>query len=399
MKRWRACYFLLGICLFPFLLSGQNKWQSGVFLGGATYQGDMVEPIPPYLSEVDLAIGVINQYALSRFLNLRADLLFARLKGRDSNGTRADGIKSRNAHFETQIGEFTLWLAFEPFKYRRDSVERADSIAVVATERAVHPYLGFGGGIARVQPNPTFDTDLSNGILERIEMDRNAQFPDFNFVLPLMGGVKFNLSESVDLGFEISTRATFTDYIDGISESGNPDRKDWYWYGGAHLGLKFLPRDSDKDGVADKEDDCPKTVGTASTMGCPDRDGDGVGDRADLCPDVFGTLTFNGCPDTDEDGIMDVLDNCPTIAGTLTTNGCPDMDMDAIQDEEDQCPNLMGSIEGNGCPPLDANGNGSIADELAAEVQDPTELTRRYREFNQKYSWLNKLKLWAYLEF
>jgi hypothetical protein len=35
----------------------------------------------------------------------------------------------------------------------------------------------------------------------------------------------------------------------------------------------------------------------------------------DACPDVFGLASLKGCPDTDKDGVADKDDKCPTVAG------------------------------------------------------------------------------------
>ena len=60
-----------------------------------------------------------------------------------------------------------------------------------------------------------------------------------------------------------------------------------------------LPPDTDKDGIEDSKDACPKEPGPANTQGCPDRDKDGVTDRVDKCPDVWGTAAAQGCqPET-----------------------------------------------------------------------------------------------------
>jgi type IX secretion system PorP/SprF family membrane protein len=54
--------------------------------------------------------------------------------------------------------------------------------------------------------------------------------------------------------------------------------------------------DSDKDGIADKEDDCPYMKGNAAMRGCPDTDNDGVTDLSDRCPLEKGSAANNGCP-------------------------------------------------------------------------------------------------------
>ena len=112
------------------------------------------------------------------------------------------------------------------------------------------------------------------------------------------------------------------------------------------------PKDTDGDGVIDKEDSCPTVAGPKVMNGCPDRDGDGVTDADDKCPNIPGIKIFGGCPDTDGDGIEDSKDKCPTQPGTPKYEGCPtpDTDGDGLNDDYDRCPNVVGTIANNGCP-------------------------------------------------
>lgn len=114
--------------------------------------------------------------------------------------------------------------------------------------------------------------------------------------------------------------------------------------------LKPKEKDSDKDGVLDKDDGCPKIPGVPELNGCPDRDKDGIQDWEDECPDFPGLSINNGCPDRDSDGIIDKYDRCPDIPGVPELNGCPDSDGDGLQDELDKCPFVKGSLRNMGCP-------------------------------------------------
>jgi hypothetical protein len=58
-------------------------------------------------------------------------------------------------------------------------------------------------------------------------------------------------------------------------------------------------------------------------------DGDGVPDIADLCKHVKGPMNADGCPDTDRDGILDNQDKCPKVAG-LGAFGCPNSTDDRV---------------------------------------------------------------------
>ena len=128
-----------------------------------------------------------------------------------------------------------------------------------------------------------------------------------------------------------------------------------------HLGVK-IPiyqkklKDTDDDGVLDKDDACPTVAGTVENKGCPwpDTDGDGVFDKDDACPNIAGPAENKGCPwpDTDGDGVLDKDDACPTVPGPKENKGCPvlDADKDGVPDNVDDCPTVYGPASNKGCP-------------------------------------------------
>jgi outer membrane protein OmpA-like peptidoglycan-associated protein len=114
-------------------------------------------------------------------------------------------------------------------------------------------------------------------------------------------------------------------------------------------------KDVDGDGVLGKLDACPQQAGAAIDNGCPiDTDNDGFADLDDQCPTRAGD--DNGCPqDIDSDGVPDAADDCPDLAGAETNRGCPsDADGDGVRDAEDQCPQTPGLVAENGCVATDA---------------------------------------------
>lgn len=128
----------------------------------------------------------------------------------------------------------------------------------------------------------------------------------------------------------------------------------------AGLTFKFGGKDTDGDGIYDKDDACPEVPGLKEFNGCPDTDGDKIADKDDSCPDVFGLAEFNGCPDTDGDGIIDSEDACPEVKGTKMMKGCPDTDGDGVADKDDNCPEVAGAKENAGCPWPDTDGDGVV---------------------------------------
>ncbi|MFM7199572.1 MAG: thrombospondin type 3 repeat-containing protein [Myxococcota bacterium] len=140
-------------------------------------------------------------------------------------------------------------------------------------------------------------------------------------------------------------------------------------------------KDSDGDGIPDKQDACPQLEevynGYQDNDGCPekDTDGDGIVDPLDKCPKkpewVNGFKDDDGCPewDTDGDGFFDALDQCPkkpeTVNGIEDTDGCPevDSDFDGILDIHDKCKAARETANGfedeDGCPDVAPKGTRS----------------------------------------
>jgi len=139
-------------------------------------------------------------------------------------------------------------------------------------------------------------------------------------------------------------------------------------------GVRYAPlgRDSDSDGILDRDDKCPNEAedrdGFEDEDGCPDPDNDrdGILDVNDRCRDAAedkdGFEDEDGCPDPDDDGdgILDADDQCRSKPedkdGFQDEDGCPDPDNDAdgILDKDDICPNGAETIDGfedeDGCP-------------------------------------------------
>ncbi len=164
-------------------------------------------------------------------------------------------------------------------------------------------------------------------------------------------GLAFWFSENVGLSWRSTYKYTFED-----------NRMEFPTHMQHFLGLsfKFGGKDTDDDGIYDKDDACPEVAGPKEFNGCPDTDGDKIIDRDDLCPDVAGLAEFNGCPDTDGDGIADKDDACPDVAGLKSMNGCPDTDGDGVTDKSDKCPTVKGPSENGGCPWPDTDGDGVL---------------------------------------
>lgn len=181
-------------------------------------------------------------------------------------------------------------------------------------------------------------------------------------------GLRFGLGPRLGLRLEATA-----DYVAPAGSGTDPS-----WDLGAQVGLSMYagplgPRDSDRDGVPNREDRCPDTPARlpVDPTGCNlprDSDNDGVLDGGDRCPATPAgqRVDISGCnADLDGDGVPNTLDRCPgsPLGAEVDPFGCPpphppaDSDGDGVPDERDRCPGTPTSVpvDALGCPqPLQA---------------------------------------------
>lgn len=215
------------------------------------------------------------------------------------------------------------------------------------------PFLSLGVGIAtygQVQDYPNW-----------------ADYSGADVIIPIGLGIKYQITDKLAAQYQYNYNITTADKRDKVLAGGNDA------FGEHLLGVVFSlgkNKDTDKDGVADKNDLCPNTPINVKVdeKGCPiDTDKDGVADYMDKCPNSMEgeRVDANGCTlDSDKDGVADKDDRCPnTPAGVkVDSKGCTivevvkdkdcitDKDGDGIADYLDKCPDVKGTLENKGCP-------------------------------------------------
>ena len=196
------------------------------------------------------------------------------------------------------------------------------------------------------------------------------------------GGINFWFTDHLGLNVQ-------TGYNHGFQKDGTD-----YFQHSAGIVIKFGAKDTDKDGIPDKDDACPDVAGPKEFNGCPDTDGDGIPDKDDACPEVAGPKKFNGCPDTDGDGIPDKDDKCPDVAGPAENGGCPwpDTDGDGVLDKDDLCPEVAGPASNKGCPEPDENEQKQLNQYAKTILFDTGKATIKFQSAEVLNQILNVLK-------
>lgn len=207
----RKILLTIGITL-PFSLLAQ--WQLAGFGGLANYQGDLQEKRFT-TQQAQVAFGLGAQYDLSKRFALRGMINYARIAA-DDRFNDDPGFRFRNLNFKSQILEGNLQVL-----YRFMNLE----------EKRFTPYLAAGIGLFGFDPY-SYDT-LGNKIyLQPLGTEGQGldAYPDrkmynrVGIVIPFGGGIQFRLNELVTLGYEVSLRKTFTDYLDDVSTTyADPD--------------------------------------------------------------------------------------------------------------------------------------------------------------------------------
>jgi hypothetical protein len=195
-------HLLLVLSVF-FAAQSFAQFRLGIFGGVSNYHGDLQERV---FQNARGAFGLTGTFSLSERLNLRAGLTFAKLAGADSLSKQAD-LRARNLSFQSSITEFSLLAEYNFFNL--------DQIRWT-------PYVF--GGLAVFHYNPyTFDRNGAQVYLQPLGTEGQGitgygqPYKLTQFAIPFGGGIKYVLSDRVQLGLEAGIRKTFTDYLDDVS--------------------------------------------------------------------------------------------------------------------------------------------------------------------------------------
>jgi outer membrane protein OmpA-like peptidoglycan-associated protein len=348
LSRLFGLVLLLLLLLFIRPVAGQQqaKWLFSASGGQTIYQGDISREGFGSLRGNSFTWGGSLHYRPSDLWSFGLQGHIGELSGADHFYT-ADAYRlARDYEFKTSFKDIAFTTRFFLFGRHR-----------------LQPEVGIGAGLVFYSPETYLLDNTHLELADLIKDDLEVEVLEPALIIPVRIGLSYQVTKTLGLGTGMLYTFTETDYLDGVSASGNPNDKDRYGQlyleGKLHFG--YLS-DIDEDGIADVDDLCPLKPGPAGTRGCPDADGDGIRDSDDRCPLAAGDPFFSGCPDTDGDGTADPYDRCPAIAGPPEALGCPpkDTDNDGVQDHIDDCPLLAGTKDRRGCPAIDTDLDGLL---------------------------------------
>jgi len=219
-------FFTLLLCLFLGTTIHSQIHEVGVFVGGSNYLGD-IGPTT-YVDPNEPAIGILYKWNKSPRHSYRFSYIQSKISSSDLDSKEPSRIE-RGYHFENSLKEVSLGLEFNFFDFNLHE-----------SERKITPYIYSG----------IIYTSYHGLYFERAAGTTAPKFlTDHGTIgIPIILGVKSNLSKSLILGLEIGARYTSADEIDGskpinkelsAQEFGNINNNDWYVFSGLTLTYTF----------------------------------------------------------------------------------------------------------------------------------------------------------------
>ena len=234
--KWKCLFVAATLCLTTSAYSqddAQKFTEAGFTIGPMVFLGDLgghagkgTTFIKDYnMNTTKLAFGAYYAIYPAQFLGFRFSLNYGSLEGSDQNITPKGGDEvtrlDRGLDFRTKILEGTVMAEFYPTALIEDD---ADDVL-----GRLRPYGVIGLGLFHFNPQGSYrdprtgDTYWVDLRPLRTEGEGFAEYPDrkeyslTQLNIPMGVGIKYFISENVNMSFEIVHRKTFTDYIDDVS--------------------------------------------------------------------------------------------------------------------------------------------------------------------------------------
>jgi hypothetical protein len=243
--KFLASFFI--ICITSSTGISQTIFEAGISAGPSNFLGDLGGRLGkgrPFIKDNNfkmtrLLAGFYVTAQPNDYIGIRLAANFGRLEGADSiindKGGWETARKNRNLHFRSPLTE--AYLAFEVYPLVFLEEDPSD------VWHKWRPYGLIGVGVFHFNPKSVYTdpsgnqtwVDLKPLRTEGQGMPNHPTRKEYNLTqlnIPYGVGIKYFLSERINISLELVNRKTFTDYIDDVSTKFI-DPADFYNYFGA----------------------------------------------------------------------------------------------------------------------------------------------------------------------
>lgn len=196
--------------MLPIVASAQHL-EAGILLGGANYIGDLSNNSSNlYLKETKFAAGAFVRQNFNDLFAVKLGFNWARISGQDANVRNDAFIHDRNLSFRSSLLEFSLVGDWNILGYQPYALSRPFSPYIFAgiAGTKFNPKARYQGNWEELQPLGTEGQGMEGF---------DEPYKRFAFAIPFGIGVKYALTDRINLGLELGARPTFTDYLDDVS--------------------------------------------------------------------------------------------------------------------------------------------------------------------------------------
>ncbi len=201
---------LLIMVLLCTTVAKSQENEVGAWIGGANYFGDLN---PKYsFKELRWAGGILYRYNINTRMAVRANVNYGRVEATDAKNDQPYP-NARNLHFRSDILELAALFEMNFFKY------------ILGNRKHMFtPYLFAGASMFYYNPITNFNDQKIK--LQEVgtegqyifEGPEDNRYNTYSFAIPFGGGIKYGINENWSINVEFSSRRTFTDYIDDVSD-------------------------------------------------------------------------------------------------------------------------------------------------------------------------------------
>lgn len=185
-----------------------QQGEFGATIGGAHYFGDLNTRAA--LNRPKPALGIFFRKQFGNYVGMRVAAHYAQL-GYSDTYSKNDYQKLRNLSFNTNVWEIAVQGDFNFFKFMPGDPEHLFT-----------PYVTLGLGVFTYDPY-AYLNDKKEFLRplgtegQTIGYQGRKQYSTMAFCLPFGVGIKYNISDKMNLSFEVGQRFTNTDYLDDVS--------------------------------------------------------------------------------------------------------------------------------------------------------------------------------------
>lgn len=221
---------LLTITLFLLNTVIAQNFEIGLNVGGAIYTGDIEVNGKNFSRQKRSNVGAFVRVPLNSSFVIRGQAYHGQFYANEKKYPTTNYRATRGFSFNTTFTELTARLEWHFLKLDNQFYfENQDPTM------SVYSFMGFGATIFK--PQTTYNTSTTNIGFDNVSVDKDAEYSKTSPLLALGIGGKYNVTNTLGLGLEVSAQKPFTDYIDGISKLSVSKTNDYYFF--AHLLISY----------------------------------------------------------------------------------------------------------------------------------------------------------------